>query len=228
MKTAKSATVAAALVAALLVAWKAPGLVIESPKAQIKDPVALPSSTSEQDRKFIPRVTSLTSTALISRRSSSADSPAKTLLIGRTRVEDMVIQLELEPAKAMPTVTGLPPKLTEHEVGIGELYHVMVAPVDPRSNTRIPYTSVIFHAVNRDNGREVKAELQPMWGRSGLHYAVNSGLAGDGVYESKVIVGVPTFARDPKDPDRWMQPVAAKFHFELTSARLTEGSKPMD
>jgi hypothetical protein len=228
MKTAKIVTAAAALVAALLVAWKAPGFIIESPKAQAKDPVAPHPSTSEQGRTFIPRVTSLTSTALISRRSSLADSPAKALLIGRTRVEDMVIQLELEPAKAMPTVTGSPPKLTEHEVGKGELYHVMVTPTDSRSNIRIPYTSVIFQAVNRDNGREVKEELQPMWSRDGLHYAVNSGLAGDGVYESKVIVGVPTFARDPKDPDRWMQPVAAKFHFELTDAGLTEASKPMD
>ncbi len=156
MKTAKKVTVAAALAAALLVAWKAPGFIIESPRAQTKDLTAQHSATSEQAGKFIPRVTSRTSTALISRLSSSADSPPKTLLIGRTRVEDMVIQLELEPAKAMPTVTGLPPKLVEDGVGEDELYHIVVTPIDPRSNTRIPYTSVIFQAVNKDNGREVK------------------------------------------------------------------------
>ena len=228
MKPAKKVTVAAALAVALLVALKAPGFVIESPRAQSKDPAAPLSSTSEQAGEFIPRVTSLTSTALISKLSSSADSPSKTLLIGRIRVEDMIIQLELESAKAMPTVTGSPPKLVEHGVGEGELYHVMVTPIDPRSNTPIPYASVIFQAVNKDNVREVKVELQPMWSRSGLHYATNSGLAGDGVYESKVIVGVPTFARDPKDPDRWMQPVAAKFQFELIGAQLSEGLKPMD
>jgi hypothetical protein len=140
----------------------------------------------------------------------------------------MVIQLELEPAKAMPTVTGSPPKVTKHDVGEGELYHVKVIPIDPRSKKRIPYTSVIFQAFNKDNGREVKAELQPMWNHNGLHYAFNSGLGGDGAYESKVIVGVPTFARDPNDPDRWMQPVVAKFHFSLAGGKLIEMSEIME
>jgi uncharacterized protein involved in high-affinity Fe2+ transport len=141
------------------------------------------------------------------------------------RVEDMIIQLELEPAKGMPAVTGSPPKVTEHDVGEGELYHVKVTPIDPRTKTRIPYTSVTFQAVNKDNGRDVETELQPMWDRSGLHYAFNSGLAGDGDYESKVIIGVPTFARDPDYRERWLQPVAAKFHFTLAAGKLAEGSE---
>ncbi len=228
MKTAHTAAVAAALVAALLVAWKAPGFVIESPKAQATDLVAPHSPAPEQNKRLVPRVTSLTSTALISRFSSPADPLSETVLIGRTRVEDMIIQLELEPAKAMPTAAGSPAELTEQGVGEGELYHVKVTPIDPRSNARIPYTSVTFQAFNKDNGREVEAEAQPMWNRSGLHYAFNSELAGDGVYESKVIVGVPTFARDPKDRDRWMQPVAAKFHFTLAGGKLTEGSEVME
>jgi hypothetical protein len=173
---------------------------------------------SEPNEAFVPRVTSLTSTALISRFSSPADPLSETVLIGRTRVEDMVIQLELEPAKTRPTATGSPAELTEPSVGEGVLY------IDPRSKTRIPYTSVTFQAFNKDNGRDVEAELQPMWDRSGLHYAFNSGLAGDGVYESKVIVGVPTFARDPKYQNRWMQPVATKFHFRLAGGKLTEVS----
>ena len=228
MKTAHTAAVAVALVMALFVAWKAPGFVIESPKAQATDLTTPRASRFEQDSRSVPRVTSLTSTALISRFSSPADPLSETVLIGRTRVEDMVIQLELEPAKAMPTVTGSPPKVTKHDVGEGELYHVKVIPIDPRSKKRIPYTSVTFQAFNKDNGREVKAELPPMWNHNGLHYAFNSGLGGDGVYESKVIVGVPTFARDPNDPDRWMQPVAAKFHFSLAGGKLTEVSEIME
>jgi uncharacterized protein involved in high-affinity Fe2+ transport len=224
MKTAHMAAVALALTGALFATWKVPGFIIESPEAQATDLVAQHPPASEQNTKFVPRVTSLTSTALISRFSSAADPQRETVLIGRTRVEDMVIQLELEPAKAMPTVSGSPPKVTEYDVGEGELYHVKVTPIDPRSKTRIPYTSVTFQAFNKDNGREVKAELQPMWNRSGLHYAFNSGLGEDGVYESKVIVGVPTFARNPKDPNRWMQPVAAKFHFRLAGGKLTEVS----
>jgi uncharacterized protein involved in high-affinity Fe2+ transport len=228
MKTAHAATVAAALIAALVAAWKAPGFDTESPKAQAKHMAAPQSPASEQNRKFVPRVTSLTSTALISRFSSPADPLSETVLIGRTRVEDMVIQLELEPGKAMPTVAGSPATLSDQGVGEDALYHVKVTPIDPRSKTRIPYTSVTFQAVNKDNGREVKGELQPMWNRSGLHYAFNSGLAGDGVYDSKVIVGVPTFAREPKYQDRWLQPVAAKFHFTLAGGKLTEGSEVME
>ncbi len=137
MKTAHTAAVAAALIAALLVAWKAPKFVIESPKAQATDLTAPRSSASEEDRRLVPRVTSLTSTALISRFSSPADPLSETVLIGRTRVEDMIIQLELEPAKAMPAATGSPVELTEQGVGEGELYHVKVTPIDPRSNARI-------------------------------------------------------------------------------------------
>jgi len=224
MKTAHTMVVAAALVMVPIVAWKGSGFDIESPKAQTTDSAASRPSTPEQNRRLVPRVTSLTSTALISRFSSPADPASETVLIGRTRVEDMVIQLELEPARAMPTVTGSPPKVTKHDVGEGELYHVKVIPIDPRSKKRIPYTSVTFQAFNKHNGRDVEAELQPMWNHSGLHYAFNSRLGGDGVYESKVIVGVPTIARDPNDPDRWMQPVVAKFHFRLAGGKLTEVS----
>ena len=224
MKTVHTMVVAAALVMVPIVAWKGSGFDIESPKAQTTDSAASRPSTPEQNRRLVPRVTSLTSTALISRFSSPADPASETVLIGRTRVEDMVIQLELEPARAMPTVTGSPPKVTKHDVGEGELYHVKVIPIDPRSKKRIPYTSVTFQAFNKHNGRDVEAELQPMWNHSGLHYAFNSGLGGDGVYESKVIVGVPTFARDPNDPNRWMQPVVAKFHFRLAGGKLTEVS----
>ncbi len=114
--------------------------------------------------------------------------------------------------------------LSAMAIGAEALYHVKVTPIDPRSNARIPYTSVTFQAVNKDNGRDIEAELQPMWNRSGLHYAFNTGLSGDGVYQSKVIVGVPTFDRDPNYQDRWLQPVAAKFHFTLAGGRLTEVS----
>ncbi len=224
MKNVHISAVALTLAGALFITSKVPGFIIENLEAQANDLAALHPPVSEETVGFVPRVTSLTSTALISRFSSSADPQREMVLVGRTRFEDMVIQLELEPAKAMPTVKGSPPIVTEHDVGQDELYHIKVTPIDPRSMTRIPYSSVAFQAFNKDNGREVKAELQPMWSRSGLHYAFNSGLGGDGVYESKVIVGVPTFARDPNDPDRWMQPVAVKFHFRLVGGKLTEVS----
>ena len=109
----------------------------------------------------------------------------------------------------------------------GELFHVEVKPIDPKSKTRISYAVVKFTAVNGDSGQKVEGKLHPMWGGSGLHYAMNSGLAGDGAYEATVTVDVPTFARDPKDKDRWMEPTSTKFHFRLAEGKLTEVSEPM-
>lgn len=64
-----------------------------------------------------------------------------------------------------------------------------------------------------------------MWGGTGLHYAFNSRLVGDGTYEAKVTVRVPTFTRDLEDK-RWMVPAIGKFHFKLVGGKLTEVSEP--
>ncbi len=168
----------------------------------------------------------------------------QSVLVGRALAEDMIIQLELEPAKgmwmtppagvqlAMDPAKGVrmavatPSMWSKHAVEKGELYHVEVKPIDPTSKTRIPYAEVKFKALNRDNGRRVEGVLHPKWGGSGLHYACNSRLAGDGVYEATVIVGVPSFARDLKESGRWMGPTSARFHFRLTEWKLTEVSEP--
>jgi hypothetical protein len=232
MKTTHTAIVGAAMVAVLVVALIAasetPSFVSKNVKAHIKSLATLWPPASEQSARIAEQVTSSTLIVLLSGLSFPVDPLHETVLIGRARVDDMIIQLELEPAKAMPTVSGSPPKLTEHAIGEDELYHVKVTLIDPRSNTRISHTSVVFQAVNEDNGRKVEAKLQPMWSRSGLHYALNSGLAGDGVYESKIIVGVPRFARDPRDQDRWVRPVTAKFDFRLAGAKLSEVAKVME
>ncbi len=172
------------------------------------------------------------------------DPAQKTVLIGRALAGDMIIQLELEPSKGMWmamtasvqiemdnskgrwVVLTTPAKWAEHAIEKGELYHVEVKPIDPRSKTRIPYAEVKFKAVNRDNGKIVEDRLHPMWGGSGLHYAFNSGLAGDGTYEATVTVGVPTFARNLEEKQRWMYPAEAKFHFRLADGKLTEVSEP--
>jgi hypothetical protein len=173
-------------------------------------------------------------------------NPAKeTVLIGRASAGDMIIQLELEPSKAMWmamtasvqiqmdnskgrwVVLTTPPNWAKHAIEKGELYHVEVKPIDPRSKTRIPYAEVKFKAVNKDTGKSVEDRLHPMWGGSGLHYAFNSGLAGDGTYEATVTVGVPHFARG-LDDKRWMEPATGKFHFKLAGGKLTEVSEPED
>jgi hypothetical protein len=157
-----------------------------------------------------------------------ADATQNTILVGRTLVDGMIIQFELEPAKGMwmQMQMGNASHWMEHPVGTGELYHVEVKPIDPKSKTRISYAGVRFEAVNTGNGERVSGDLHPMWGGSGLHYAYNSGLAGDGVYDATVTVDAPSFARDMKDQDMWSKPVTARFHFKLAGGKLVEVSKP--
>ena len=149
------------------------------------------------------------------------------VLVGRASAGGMLIQLELEFGHGMWMLMGSPAKWMEHRQFPGELYHVEVKPIDPKSKTRIPYADVTFEAINKATGKKVKGSLHPMWGGSGLHYAFNNGLAGDGTYEATVTVGVPTFARG-MDDIRWMKPATGKFHFKLAGGKLTEVSEPED
>ncbi len=160
--------------------------------------------------------------------SAPQDATQKTVLVGRNLAEAMIVQLELEPAKGMWMQMGNPSTWMVHPVGSGELFHVEVKLIDPTSKTRISYAAVKFTAVNRQNGRKVDGKLHPMWGGSGLHYAMNSGLSGNGAYEAMVTVDVPAFARDLKDKDRWMRPTSTKFYFRLAEGKVTEVSEPMD
>ena len=90
-------------------------------------------------------------------------------------------------------------------------------PVDPKSKTRIAYAEVKFSAVNRDNKKQVSGTLHPMWGGSGLHYAANSPLAGDGTYETTITVGVPGFGRATADKNLWTTPVSRRQEITFTS-----------
>jgi len=157
---------------------------------------------------------------------AAEDATQKTVLVGRNVADNMIVIFELEAAKGMWLRMGTPPKWTEHPVGKGEIFHVEVKPVDPGSNTRISYAEVRFSAVNRDNKKKVSGTLHPMWGGSGLHYAVNSPLAGDGTYEAMVTVGAPGFGRDAKNKELWTKPVSTRFHFKLAGGRLVEVTEP--
>ena len=158
--------------------------------------------------------------------SPAEDPTQKTVLVGRNATDNMVVTFELEAATGMWMQMGKPSMWMEHPVAKGEIFHVEVKPVDPVSKTRIAYADVKFSAVNRDNKKKVSGTLHPMWGGSGLHYAYNSPLAGDGVYEATVTVGVPTFARGAKNKDMWLKPVTSKFHFKLTGGKLVEVTEP--
>lgn len=175
-------------------------------------------SSSSAWSQQVPRIKSL----------STPEDPTKaTILVGRSEAAGMVIQFELEPATTMVMLVGTPPKPMEHAPAAGEIYHVEVKPIDPRSKTRIPYAHVVFEATNNDTGKSLKGELHPMWGSSGLHYAMNSALLGDGGYTSTITIHAPTFGRSAKDKDLFMAPAVAKFHFRLKNRVLAEVSEPI-
>lgn len=155
------------------------------------------------------------------------DPRQKTILVGRTEAAGMIIQFEIERATAMVMYVGSPPKTMEHAPAAGEFYHLEVKPIDPRSKTRIPYAVVTFEATNRDNDKSMKGELHTMWGSSGLHYALNSALAGDGTHDFLVTVQPPTFGRSLKDKDLLTKPAGARFHFRLRGGALVEVSEPI-
>ena len=155
------------------------------------------------------------------------DPRQKTILVGRSEAAGMIIQFEIEPATTMVMPMGAPPKLIEHAPAAGEVYHLEVKPIDPRSKTRISYAVVTFEATNRDNGKTLKGELHSMWGSSGLHYALNSALAGDGAYDVVITVQPPSFSRSVKDKDLFTKPASARFHFKLKGGALIEVSEPI-
>ena len=64
------------------------------------------------------------------------DPRQKTILVGRSETNGMIVQFEIEPATAMLISRGARPKLVEHAPAAGELYHLEVKPSDPRSKTR--------------------------------------------------------------------------------------------
>ena len=155
------------------------------------------------------------------------DPRQKTILIGRSAVGGMIIQFEIEPATTMVMPMGAPSKLVEHAPAVGEVYHLEVKPIDPRSKTRIAYAVVTFEATNRDSGKTLKGALHPMWGGSGLHYALNSALADDGTYEFVITVQPPSFSRSVNDKELFATPTTARFHFKLKGGALIEVSEPI-
>jgi hypothetical protein len=155
------------------------------------------------------------------------DPRQKTILVGRSEAAGMIIQFEIEPATAMFMPMGTPAKLIEHAPGPGEVYHLEVKPIDPRSKTRIANAPTTFEVTNRESGKTLKGEFHAMWGGSGLHYAANSALAGDGTYDMVITVQPPTFARSAKDKAMFTTPASARFHFKLKGGALIEVTEPV-
>jgi hypothetical protein len=155
------------------------------------------------------------------------DATKKSVLVGRNLADNMIVTFEIEAAKDMWLHTGNPPKLRQRPVRKGEIYHLDVKPLDPKSNAVISYEHVTYRLLNRTTGRKMSGVLHPMWDNGGLHYAANSPLAGDGAYELTVSVGVPSFGRAAEYKELWLKPIATKFHFKIVDGKIMEVSEPM-
>ena len=148
------------------------------------------------------------------------DPSKEGVLVGVTEVAGMVVQLELEPSHSMwMFMSG---SWVEMKEATGDLYHVEVKTIDPNSADRVSFAQVKFKAVNKDSGTVTEGMLHPMWGGSGLHYAFNSGLSGDGTYEATVTVEPPTLARSMSDKDKWMKTIVVFYHFKIVDGKVVE------
>lgn len=160
--------------------------------------------------------------------STPEDATQQTVLLGRNFTGNMIVTFELEPAKSVWMQMDNPPKWRERTVRKREIYHLDVKPIAPNSKAVISYAEVRFSGVNRTNRKKVSGALHPMWDSSGLHYAANSPLAGDGAYELIISVDMPTFGRVPQYKDLWLKPVTTKFHFKLAGSKVTEVSESVE
>lgn len=139
--------------------------------------------------------------------------------IGYQTVDGRIVELVLEPAKSMMMLMG--GAWMEMGPMAGEDIHIEVKITDPASQTRIPHSEVEFHAENETTGEKMAETLHPMWGGSGLHYAINRGLLGDGQYHAEIHLVEPTFARSLGDKDKWMGTAEASFFFTIEDGLVT-------
>ncbi len=142
--------------------------------------------------------------------------------VGYQTVDGRIVQLILEPSKDMWML--MDNMWMQMFVQSSEKFHVEVKVTDPISKTRIPHSKIQFYAKNITTNATVDKELHPMWGGSGLHYAINHGLFGDGDYEAKITLEVPRFARSMEDKDKWMGTKDTMFYFRIKGDKLTHVS----
>lgn len=142
--------------------------------------------------------------------------------IGHKEVDGRIVELVLEPAKSMLMFMG--GGWMEMAPALGEDIHVEVKITDPASKDRPPHSAIEFHAENETTGETMEEDLHPMWGGSGLHYAINHGLLGDGEYHAEIHLEEPRFARSMGDKDKWMGTVEVEFHFVIEDGLVTEVS----
>ncbi len=157
-----------------------------------------------------------------SRRGNPSDHG---ILLGSKIVDNMRIIFEMEPSKGM----FMPPMYMWMGT-MGKPYHLEVKLEDPYSETRISNSHVSLTMTNVTTGVEVGSNsLHPMWGGSGLHYALNGyAMDGspleDGEYLATVTADPPQFMRGESNKHLWRNPITADFRFHMKDGEILSGS----
>ncbi len=147
------------------------------------------------------------------------------VLVGSKIVDNMRIQLEMEPSKGM-----FMPPIWMWMGTMGKPYHMEVKLEDPYSETRISNSEVRLTITKVTTGAELSSDiLHPMWGGSGLHYAINGyAMNGspleDGEYLAKVTANPPQFMRGESNKHLWTAPISADFRFQIRKGNILSNS----
>jgi uncharacterized protein involved in high-affinity Fe2+ transport len=143
------------------------------------------------------------------------------VLLGSKIVDNMRIIFEMEPAKGMWMLMGGEWKWMGT---MGKPYHFEVKLEDPYSETRISYSDVTLTLTKVTDGESQSFDLHPMWGGSGLHYARNGDVMGDGQYVATVVATPPEFMRGETNKHLWMDPISVDFRFQIRDGEILSGS----
>lgn len=160
-----------------------------------------------------------TSTSEPTEAPSEKDPSKNTVLIGSKIVDNMRLKVEFEPSKGM--YMNMNDKWMTMNPAEDDLYHLEVKLEDPYSNTRIPNSSVKLFVTKESTEETISYDLHPMWGGSGLHYADNGKLMGDGNYNLTVLANAPTFVRGDSNKDLWLEAISADFKFSIENGIIT-------
>ncbi len=163
---------------------------------------------------------------LVAEAASRRGNPSEHgVLLGSKIVDNMRIKFEMEPSKGM-----FMPPLYMWMGTMGKPYHLEVKLEDPYSETRISYSDVALTMINVTTQVGVSSDiLHPMWGGSGLHYAVNGyAMDGspleDGEYLATVTADPPQFMRGESNKHLWLDPISVDFRFQIRNGEILSGS----
>lgn len=154
--------------------------------------------------------------------STASAQGKKPIAVGKQVVAGMSVAVELEEPKQMQMkgmgqMGGMGGSMAEWKTfrpKAGALtHHLTVILAVPATGERIPYADVSATIINRADKAKVEKELPAMFGDK-LIYGTNVFLK-PGNYDLILSIGPPALMRVEDAINKWLQPIQAKFGFEV-------------